>query len=315
MNFQEKFVRNVRLYFREVGEKWLEELPTLLEYCEGKWGLTMKNPYELSINYVAPAIRSDGSEVVVKIGLPGVEFNYEHDALIMLDSSGVVRLIDADRDHGVLILEKVSPGTMLAELEKEDKVCQIASEVMKGLITPASEGMNLPSTKDREAELALICKDHPNQFGPFLTQTLKRALAVFTYMNKTMVDPKLLHGDFHHYNVLSNGHESWIAIDPKGLIGEVEYDLIQFLMNCLPKDGVFEVIESRVEKFTKELDLDLHRLLLWGYAHSVLSSVWTVDEKTGDYNKVFSQCPAIFEKLYQKEFQHTIVDFLEKRVP
>lgn len=34
----------------------------------------------------------------------------------------------------------------------------------------------------------------------------------------------LLHGDLHHYNVLSDVRRGWLAIDPKGVIGEVEYE-------------------------------------------------------------------------------------------
>jgi streptomycin 6-kinase len=31
--------------------------------------------------------------------------------------------------------------------------------------------------------------------------------------------------DLHHYNVLSDSGRGWLAIDPKGLVGEVEYEV------------------------------------------------------------------------------------------
>ncbi|MFD2924672.1 aminoglycoside phosphotransferase family protein [Halobacillus naozhouensis] len=315
MELQDKFVENVIFSFRKQGEEWLKALPWLLNYCEKKWDLVMKDPYTLSFNYVAPAVRRDGSEVVVKIGLPGQGFNHELDALQTLNPKGIVQLLDAERERGVFLLEKVKPGTMLATVECEEDVCQIAAMVMKRLVAPAEMEKEFPTTKDREDDLARIYEENPTGFGPFSRKTLRRALNVFANMNTTMPASKLLHGDFHHYNILSDGTGSWIAIDPKGLIGEVEYDLIQFLMNCLPEEGAYEIIANRVKQLSHELNLNVKRLLLWGYAHSVLSSAWTVDVKTGEYNRSFSQCVDIFKHLYEKYFGQSIDDFLGKRAP
>ena len=38
-------------------------------------------------------------------------------------------------------------------------------------------------------------------------------------------DTTLLHGDLHHYNVLSDERRGWLAVDPKGVAGEVEYEV------------------------------------------------------------------------------------------
>jgi streptomycin 6-kinase len=36
----------------------------------------------------------------------------------------------------------------------------------------------------------------------------------------TQREKVVLHGDMHHGNVLNFGSRGWLAIDPKGLIGE-----------------------------------------------------------------------------------------------
>ena len=43
----------------------------------------------------------------------------------------------------------------------------------------------------------------------------------------------LVHGDFHHHNILASarGH---LAIDPQPILGEPEYDVVPFLWNPLP---------------------------------------------------------------------------------
>lgn len=42
--------------------------------------------------------------------------------------------------------------------------------------------------------------------------------------------PRLVHGDFHHHNILRRG-AGWAVIDPQPAIGEPEYDVATLLWN------------------------------------------------------------------------------------
>ena len=42
----------------------------------------------------------------------------------------------------------------------------------------------------------------------------------------------LIHGDFHHHNILRHG-DRYVAIDPKAMLGDPEYDIPSFLRNPL----------------------------------------------------------------------------------
>lgn len=44
-------------------------------------------------------------------------------------------------------------------------------------------------------------------------------------------DVVVLHGDIHHGNVLGGGERGWLAIDPKGLLGERTFDFVNILRN------------------------------------------------------------------------------------
>ncbi len=50
-------------------------------------------------------------------------------------------------------------------------------------------------------------------------------------------EPVLLHGDLHHYNLLQH-QDTWLAIDPKGVVGEREFEIGAFLRNpvCVVED-------------------------------------------------------------------------------
>lgn len=41
----------------------------------------------------------------------------------------------------------------------------------------------------------------------------------------------LLHGDFHHDNILLGNDGEYIIIDPKGVIGDPVFDIARFILN------------------------------------------------------------------------------------
>ncbi len=56
--------------------------------------------------------------------------------------------------------------------------------------------------------------------GPIPEQMVVSAESTFRELLSTAPStPVLLHGDLHHGNILSTQH-GWLAIDPKGIIGE-----------------------------------------------------------------------------------------------
>src|SRR5262245_61159391 len=48
--------------------------------------------------------------------------------------------------------------------------------------------------------------------------------------NSLPISPVLMHGDFHHFNILSS-ERGWLVIDPKGVIGPAGYEVGPFMMN------------------------------------------------------------------------------------
>jgi streptomycin 6-kinase len=91
-----------------------------------------------------------------------------------------------------------------------------------------------------------------------------------------------LHGDLHHYNVLFDSDRGWLAIDPKGVIGEVEYEIGAALRNPYENPEVFasqKAVERRLKGYGAVLKMDFDRALKWGFAQAVLSAIWSVEDK------------------------------------
>ena len=88
-----------------------------------------------------------------------------------------------------------------------------------------------------------------------------------------------LHGDIHHGNILDAGTRGWIAIDPKGLLGDRAFDFVNILRN--PDDATALVparFARQVEVIAEAARLDRVRLLRWTLAFASLSAVWIVEE-------------------------------------
>ena len=65
---------------------------------------------------------------------------------------------------------------------------------------------------------------------------------------------RLLHGDLHHHNVLFDSQRGWVAVDPKGVVGEVEYEVGAALRNPYEKPELLtdvSVLEKRVVRFAR----------------------------------------------------------------
>jgi streptomycin 6-kinase len=93
--------------------------------------------------------------------------------------------------------------------------------------------------------------------------------------------PCLLHGDLHHYNVIRDAKRGWLAIDPKGLVGELEYEVGAALRNPYERPGLLAdpaTIERRIRCFETELALDGNRILRWAFAQAVLAAAWDLED-------------------------------------
>ena len=85
----------------DAGQAWLDELPSRVAGYEHRWAIQVAPPFaNLSYNYVAPAVRSDGAQLILKLGMPHPELSSEIAALRHYDGHGSARLTEADPESG-----------------------------------------------------------------------------------------------------------------------------------------------------------------------------------------------------------------------
>lgn len=280
-----RLARTIRGLHGAAGEAWLASLPELVASLAGRWGLVVEPPFAgLSYNYVAPAVTEAGLPAVLKVGMPNRELETEIAALQHYAGRGAVRLLAADAEAGALLLERLLPGTRLVDEPDDDKATAIAAQLMAELWQPPPAGHTFPAVTDWARGLGRLRATFGGGTGPFPEPLVVRAERLFAELLASEEEPVLLHGDLHHTNVLRATRAPWLAIDPKGIVGERGFEVYAWLQNPLPADHPGDLrprLAGRLAIFAERLGLERRRLAAWGLAGLVLSAWWSYEEQGG----------------------------------
>lgn len=278
--------KTLSLRGKEEGQKWLESIPLLIKGLEKSWSIKAEPPFELNINYVAPALR-ERQEVVLKICLPkDEEFKTEVEALKIFSGQGIVKLLDLDLEKGLMLLERCRPGISLSSLEDDDQATEAIAQTMKKIWKRIPSHHSFPTvTRWFERGFKWFYKNYPNGSEILPRKMVEEAEEIFKDLTDNPQQQFLLHGDLHHDNILSAQREPWLAIDPKGVIGEREYEIAAMLRNPYEKllkvNNLKEVLTKRINILSKLLEFDEKRMIKWGFAQTVLSIIWNLENKAG----------------------------------
>jgi len=293
----EGFVRNTIALRGAEGAEWLDRLPAILAFCEERWALSVGPPFpELSHNYAAPALQADGTPVVLKLSLPNAHFRAEAEALRLFSGRGAARLLELEVDRGAMLLERLLPGVPLISVRNDEEATSAAAGVLRQLWRPVPPDHPFPTVSEWARSTERLRSNFGGGTGPLPSPLVERAEALFAELIPSQSELVVLHGDLHHFNVLAAQREPWLAIDPKGVVGEPAYDTGAFLHNpteLLNTSHPGRVLERRIDLLTEELDLDRWRVRGWAIAQAVLAAYWGWE----DSGRVWEEALAFAELL------------------
>ena len=258
--------------YAETGRQWLNQLPLLLADYEKKWQLTLGNFFpNLSFNYVVEARLPNGTAVVLKCGVPNKELMQEAAALKHFNGCGAVKLLQSDAEQGVLLLEKVMPGIMLEDDQQLEKATNYAVEVMRKLHKPIHDTSPFPTLQDWFKGFDHLYTQFNGTTGPFPTALIERAQNISHDLLTSMTKQVLLHGDLHYANT-----QGLLAIDPKGVIGEPEYDIPLPRLNA--KRMSAQKLKYELDRFIELSGFDNTRIMHWFFCKMVLAAWWSFED-------------------------------------
>ena len=208
------------------------------------WSFTFAGP---------PSSVSRGKGAVLKVTPAGDdESDHEADALALWHGDGAVRLLARDGGRRALLIERAAPGIDASTLPDAEATA-VAIEVGRRLWRPAGAPF-----RPIEAHVRRWLDDAERAHGDGseLVPLARRLLAELRPRQDVVV-----HGDFHHHNILRHG-DRFVAIDSKAMLGDPEYDIPSFLRNPLGTKLPLERTLARLAAF-EVAGLDRRRMCAW----------------------------------------------------
>lgn len=224
----------------------------------------------------------DGEPAILKVGYPHPEAIWEAVALEAYGPGNAPRVLRQDPWTWSLLLERIDPGTDLAQSELGVMEKLGAGVTLLRRISSISPPDGIPDLREI--------------VGAYLTSASRRLsvqraelenLGVLRAVEAGLSDAydliatdrrsALLHGDLNPHNVL-RGSNGWRVIDPKPVRGDLEYDVWP-LVSQLPASVA---LGDRLEA----TGVDVRRAARWGVVRAALSVTWAIEDRVSTHPAV-----------------------------
>lgn len=241
------------------------------------WRVTLNEIRETPASLVGFGTRS-GLPVVLKVTKQAGDESHAGEVLRAFAGDGVARVFESE--IGAVLLERLQPGEQLVNLVKrgdDEEATRILAQVMLKLAHHEAPPQ-CPTVLDWGLGFERYLSSGNDQIPRDLVQEARDLYGRLAHSQRRTM---LLHGDLHHYNVLFDRDRGWVVIDPKGVSGELEFEVGAILRNPVEKPEVFSdpaTINRRIEILTNSLPLDRRRTIGWSFAQAVLSAIWNVED-------------------------------------
>lgn len=278
----EELVTHISAICGSRGEEWFTQLPRLICELEDRWSLKVREPFPgIEYNFVAPAVFNNGGDAVVKISPPfeRIEIHCEAKYLRTRKGEGVVKLLAEDRERHAILIERALPGTALFKEFENDPAAAIphAVDVLRSILRPPPADMKDVDTLDNWFKNFRRYRE-----TDFPKAQAEKAFEIYERLSRQHDRTYYLHGDFHPGNIVTATREPYLAIDPKGIVGHIGYDIAVFLNNLHwwqnGKQGVEQLLQEAVAKFAAAFVMTEIELRQWAYAYMVIGAWWNFDE-------------------------------------
>ena len=233
-----------------------------------RWQLTPDgDPIATHSSRLLP-VRWRGEPAMLKVIIEPEE-RHGHVLMSWWNGDGAARVLAQEPE--ALLLERATGARSLAAYARDgrdDEATRILCAAIARLHGHAKpRPPNLIPLQEWFAELEPAARQH----GGVLARSAATARELLAHPQ----DIVALHGDIHHGNVLDFGARGWLAIDPKGLIGERGFDYANIFCNPdLVTATAPSCFARRVDVMVEVAGLDRVRLLQWVLAWAGLSAAW-----------------------------------------
>ncbi|WP_371481455.1 aminoglycoside phosphotransferase family protein [Kitasatospora sp. NBC_00315] len=282
----------------DAGRAWLESLPARIGAYLTRWELTLERVLDPGgrLSLIGYVRREDLGPAVLKAGLITPETAHEHAALSHWAGRGAVLLLDADPTEGMLLLERLHGEIPLRSLAESKAMLEAAGLLQRLWVAPA-DGHPFGTVAAHATRLAEgLRRDRELPAAADARPLADEALTTADDLLASTGEELLLHGDFHHGNVLAADRAPWLAIDPRPLVGERAWDLARLAQDrvdtLIGSPGPRGAARRRLHQLAEAVDVDHDRLRGWTLFRSVATGLRALRDGDDDRGRLYLEFAA-----------------------
>lgn len=243
-----------------------------LAYYAGQWGLS--GFAQIGSGSIFHCKAEAHGACVLKLGDPD-ETNIAHRLLREYHGTRFCAVYEADPANGALLIERIVPGTPLRAEPDRGRRIDLFCDVWRGLHRVPADQTAYPAYLDwvsRITEYMRGREDHK-----ILCGKMAKAQRICRGLCARFPGEMLLHGDLHHDNILLGGEGRWRVIDPKGVVGDVVFDIPRFILNEFA-DGFDESLPRVIQTLSEKLHVPQNDLARLTYVETCMAHCWITED-------------------------------------
>ncbi|SDX03804.1 aminoglycoside phosphotransferase family protein [Paenibacillus sp. CF384] len=258
-------------------EKVLRDLDTFAE----QWALSeLQLIPSYSANLVFTCESAQFGSAVLKVGrISSAEINTEYHTLLHYDGRRFCNVYAADVVRGVMLEARVKPGNPLREETSLAARLDVFSSLYTDLHIAAANAELYPTYVDWVSKITEFMSKQPDcsELAGYMKKAEDICLSVAAVYTRQM----LLHGDFHHDNILLGQGGVYQIIDPKGVIGDPVFDVPRFILNEFDDDFSqkgYAKINEIIVVLEKKLGIPSAIIKQCLFVETAMGSCWCVED-------------------------------------
>jgi streptomycin 6-kinase len=276
--FNQNEIENI---INRFGKDFYEKVLRDIEVYADKWTLTsFQFISSYSVNLVFKCYSKNFGYVVLKIGKPSFRETFtEFNALCEYNGRRFCRVFDADIENGVILEECVQPGIPLRDESSLDKRLSVFCSLYNGLHIMPAKAEIYPTYLEWVSRITEYMSKQQDCKELYLH--MKKAKDICLSVSTLYSQKMLLHGDFHHDNILLGADGEYIIIDPKGVIGDPVFDVPRFILNEFGDEittELYKKINDIIGIFEKNLNIPKDILKQCLYVETAMGICWSVED-------------------------------------
>jgi streptomycin 6-kinase len=185
-----------------------------------------------------------------------------------------------DSADGILFMEWLDGATLgeAARQGRDDDATAALATVVESL--HRARDVDPPPLMPLRMRFRALFEMRPARWPAMSKDLLARSIGIAHQLFDKPAASIPLHGDLHHDNILSSPR-GWLAIDPKGLIGDPVYEVANSFQNPLGAEGLVinaGRIARLADAYSSRLGFNRKRILGYAAAHTALTACWHIED-------------------------------------